>query len=741
MDRVFEECVTASGLADLPLPAVLRINSLADEFEFAWQSGQRPHIDDFVNGANQRERVALLHQLIPLDADYRRLAGESPLLDDYVSQFPGLDRTLLARYIGDEGDQSPPPAENFGSVQIALTQIPRRFGKYELLSEAGRGGMGVVFRARHRGLNRIVALKMILAGRLADAAHVERFYTEARAAARLQHPNIVPVYEAGEHEGQHFLAMACVDGSDLGELVRDGPLPAAQAATLIQAVAEAVHYAHGQGVIHRDLKPQNILIDRDGRPQITDFGLARDARAGGAATTTGMVLGTPNYMAPEQIAGRPESIGPAADVYSLGATLYHLLTGQPPFRAAGTIETLNNLIGREPASPRSLNPAIPNDLETICLACLRKNPQRRYQSACGLARDLERWLRCEPIRARHVTRLEKVWLWCRRKPAVASLIVTLAAVFLGAIAVGVEAYWRHRTESLVAKLLSADAAEVPAIVRQLASYSGRAGPLLHEAFADAEASGDAKKQLSAALALREFERGQGDFLRDRAVTIFEVADKLARRGQWHDAARALDHAIALYPDDLGWLHRSAILRLHLGDVDGYTQRCREMLVRDGRTDQSVIAHQIAHVVLLVTKPVGEPEELLQLAKVAVRSGQSAHVRTLATVHFRQGRYDEAKKLLERAVKTYAGYGKAMTLYFLAMTHHQLGEADAARHRLQEANQLFDQAAAWTKDGKYGTSWRRWITVAIVRREAEALTGAANEPLGMHGRKGNDAGRD
>jgi tetratricopeptide (TPR) repeat protein/predicted Ser/Thr protein kinase len=734
MERKFGECLADSGLADLPLPAVLRINSLADKFESVWQSGQRPRIDDFVNGADQRERVALLHQLIPLDADYRRRSGEFPLLGDYMSQFPELDYAFLAHSLGGEADRSPLPAENAESVQNAVASVPRQFGEYELLSEAGRGGMGVVFRARHRGLNRIVALKMILAGRLADAAHIERFYTEARAAARLQHPNIVPVYEAGKQDGQHFLAMAFVDGSDLAELVRKGPLPASQAATLIQAVSEAVHYAHGQGVIHRDLKPQNILIDQDGRPHVTDFGLAKDARACGAATTTGMLLGTPNYMAPEQVVGRPENVGPAADVYSLGATLYHLLTGQTLFRAAGTIETLKNLVEREPAPPRSLNPSIPKDLETICLACLRKNPQRRYQSACGLARDLGRWLRREPIRARRVTRREKVWLWCRRKPASASLILTLVAVSLGAIAVGLEFYWRHRTETLVEQLLSADTADVPAIIRQLAPYGGRAGPLLHEAFAEAEVRGDANKQLSAALALREFERGQVDFLRDRAVSIFERADELARRGQWNQAAVLLDQAIALHSNEIDWLACSAKLRLYKGDVAGYAQRCREMLARNGGTDQSVIAHQIANTVLLVPEPVGEPEDHLQIARVAARSLQYAHVRTLAMVHFRQGRYDEAKKLLERAAGAYAGYGKALTLYFLAMTHHQLGEAAAARKRLQEANQLFDQAAAWTKDGKYGTSWRRWITVAIVRRETEALMGAANEPQGVHGRK-------
>jgi tetratricopeptide (TPR) repeat protein len=437
-------------------------------------------------------------------------------------------------------------------------------------------------------------------------------------------------------------------------------------------------------------------------------------------------------MAPEQVAAGRENIGPAADVYSLGATLYHLLTGQPPFRAAGPIETLNRLIAREPAPPRSLNPTIPKDLETICLACLRKNPQRRYHSAAELARDLGRWLHCEPIRARRVTRREKVWLWCRRKPAAAGLIATLVAVSLGAIAVAVEVYWRHRAETLVEQVLSADAADVPAIAAQLAPYGGRAGPLLHDAFAAAEASGDAKKQLRAALALRELERGQVDFLRDRAVSIFERADEHAREGEWREAAVLLDQAIALHPDEVDWLACSAKLRLYVGDVAGYRQRCREMLDHNGRTDQSLIAHQIANTVLLVPEPVGEPEELVQIAKVAARSLQYAHVRTLAMVHYRQGRYDEAKRLLERAARAYAGYGKALTLYFLAMTHHQLGETEAARQRLEEANKLFDQAAAWSKDGKYGTSWRRWITVSIVHREAEALIGELDGQEGATG---------
>jgi tetratricopeptide (TPR) repeat protein/predicted Ser/Thr protein kinase len=586
--------------------------------------------------------------------------------------------------------------------------------------------MGIVFRARHRGLNRIVALKMILAGRLADEAHIERFFTEARAAARLQHPGIVPVYEAGQHDGQHFLAMAFVEGSNLGERVRNGALPAEQAATLIQAAAEAVHYAHGQGVIHRDLKPTNILLDRTGRPHISDFGLAKDATSDGGSTSAGMVLGTPDYMAPEQSEGRTENVGPAADIYSLGATLYHLLTGQPPFRATALIESFHQLIDREPARLRSLNPSIPKDLEIICLTCLQRDPRRRYGSAAALAQDLGRWLRCEPICARSVRRREKLWLWCRRKPALAALLATLVAALLGIMVTGIEAYKRHRMAVLVEQLLLADTADVPEIAGQLAAYGGRAGPLLHDAFDAAAASGDEKKQLHAALALREFERGQVDYLRDRASAVFQHGDELASRGDWKQASNAFDRAIALYPDDLSWLHRSAILRLHVGDVDGYRQRCHEMLDRFGGTDQPELAHTIALTLFAVPDPVGEPNALLALARVTARSGNAMHVRSLAAAYFRLGSYAEARRLLKLTLPARIdGYSKANTLFFLAMTHHHLGDTKEAARALAEGVTEFDRAAAGIRKDNYGPLWRRWITVSFVRREAEALIGTTD----------------
>ena len=299
-------------------------------------------------------------------------------------------------------------------------------------------------------------------------------------------------------------------------------------------------------------------------------------------------------------------------------------------------------------------------------------------------------------------------------------MVALFAIVLGAIGVGVEAYRRHRAETLVEQLLSADTAEVPQIAEQLGRYGGRAAPLLHEAFVAAELSGDAKKQLHAALALREFEHVQVDFLRDRAVAVFDRADGLARRGEWKRAADSLDRAIAMCPHYPDWLHRSAILKLYIGDIDGYRQRCREIVDIFGATDQPELAHKIA-LALLATPNPDDPDLLIELAQVAARTGNAAHVRSLAAAYYRVGRFAEARQLLEQVSAVQAhGYAQAKTRFFLAMAHHQLGEADEARRHLRQGLAKFERAAAGIKNGNYGRLWRRWMTVAIIQREAEAL---------------------
>ena len=318
----------------------------------------------------------------------------------------------------------------------------RYFGDYELLEVIARGGMGVVYKARQVSLNRTVALKMILAGQLASEADVQRFHTEAEAAANLQHPNIVAIHEVGEHEGQHYFSMDYVEGKSLAEMVREHPLPAKQAAAYLKTIAEAIHYAHQEGVLHRDLKPSNILIDGADHARITDFGLAKRAADERGLTLTGQLLGTPSYMPPEQAEGKRGEVGPHSDVYSLGAVLYELLTGRPPFRAETAFATVAQVLRAEPAAPRLLNSEIPRDIETVCLKCLEKEPRRRYASAQALADELRRFLAGEPIQARPIGAPARAWRWCKRKPVVASLAAALgAAVVVGFV--GIASQWQR----------------------------------------------------------------------------------------------------------------------------------------------------------------------------------------------------------------------------------------------------------------------------------------------------------
>ncbi len=306
------------------------------------------------------------------------------------------------------------------------------FGDYELVEEIARGGMGVVWKARQASLNRSVALKMILAGRFAGEADVRRFHTEAEAAANLQHPNIVAIHEIGQYEGQHYFSMDYIEGKSLAELVMDGPMPAAQAAALVKRIAEAVHYAHQRGTLHRDLKPSNVLIDAEGQPRITDFGLAKQLSRDTGLTQTGAVLGTPAYMPPEQASGRNEQVGPASDVYSIGAMLYHLLTGHAPFVGETPTATLRKAMEEEPVAPSKLNPQTPPDLETICLKCLEKRPDRRYHSARELGEELGRFLSHEPILARPASAWRKAWSWAQRNPwAIVGVASAIGLALLG----------------------------------------------------------------------------------------------------------------------------------------------------------------------------------------------------------------------------------------------------------------------------------------------------------------------
>jgi WD40 repeat protein/tetratricopeptide (TPR) repeat protein/tRNA A-37 threonylcarbamoyl transferase component Bud32 len=325
--------------------------------------------------------------------------------------------------------------------------VPDRVPGYEILEVLGRGGMGVVYKARQARVNRTVALKMILSGAHAGETDLARFRNEAEAIARLQHPHIVQIHEVGEHDSLPFFSLEFCPGGSLEKKLTGAPLPPRDAAILVERLARAMHAAHAKGVVHRDLKPANVLLAEDGTPKITDFGLAKLEQVG--QTATGAIMGTPSYMAPEQAGGKSQEVGPAADVYALGAILYELLTGRPPFRGPTTLDTLAQVLYDEPVPPRRLQPTTPRDLETVCLKCLQKDPRKRYASAQALAEDLNRFQTDEPILARPVTAWERAAKWARRRPAVAGLITALVVVGVGGF-LGMMALWLRAEEQRAA---------------------------------------------------------------------------------------------------------------------------------------------------------------------------------------------------------------------------------------------------------------------------------------------------
>ena len=380
---------------------------------------------------------------------------ENPSRDEMLARHPELAEELR-EFFADHDRMNrlaqPLCEQTLAHPAMAATDRIRYFGDYEVLDEIARGGMGVVFKARQVTLNRIVAIKMILSGQLASPADVERFHTEAEAAAKLDHPGIVPVYEVGLHEGQHYFSMGFVDGQSLSTRIANGPLPAREAAELVLTVAEAVQYAHEKGVVHRDLKPGNILLDLQGNPRITDFGLAKLTESHSDLTGTGQILGTPGYMPPEQAAAHLGAVGPSSDIYSLGAILYCLLTGRPPFQAATSMETLLQVQKQEPVPPRQLNPSIPLDLDTIVLKCLEKSPSRRYRAAGELADELQCYLEGRPIRARAVGSFERTWRWCKRNPALTGIAGLAGIIVVLSAALMTRGYYNEQLKSANASL-------------------------------------------------------------------------------------------------------------------------------------------------------------------------------------------------------------------------------------------------------------------------------------------------
>lgn len=407
--------------------SVINIRALeraCDLYEEAWQSGARPSLETYLAEATGRSRARLLRELIALDAIYRRQAGERPTPEDYRERFPADLSAIDAAIQASESSQ-PGRADHTDPAKSSDVSFPTIPG-YTVVEELGRGGMGVVFKARAERLNRFVALKMILSGDLASTEAGARFLKEAEAVARLQHPQVVQIFRIGDFQGRPYLEMEYVDGGSLANRLDGQPWKPTVAARLVESLALAVHHAHLRGIVHRDLKPANILLTVDGTPKVTDFGLAKSLGADIGLTRTDSIIGSPSYMAPEQAGGSTGGIGPATDVYSLGAILYELLAGRAPFRAATVLDTLEQVRSTEPLPPSRVQPGLPIDLETIVLKCLEKDPARRYSSAADLSAELHRFRNGEPIRARPVGLIGRAFKLARRRPLMAALTVLSA---------------------------------------------------------------------------------------------------------------------------------------------------------------------------------------------------------------------------------------------------------------------------------------------------------------------------
>lgn len=479
-------------------------------------------IEEEASQCDQRLEQVLAQYLRSIEQgeplDRQQLLEQHPdLVDDLKSFF--RNRDAMQRLAEPVQEQAPTIGLDRQDAEASTDRV-HYFGDYELVEEIARGGMGVVYRARQVSLNRPVALKMILSGELASTDDIRRFRLEAEAAANLDHPHIVPIYEIGDHNGQHYFSMKLIEGRSLRDEMGSFSGNVRGAVKLLAQVARAVHHAHQRGVLHRDLKPGNILIDAEGEPHVTDFGLAKRVEGDSDLTKSGAIVGTPSYMAPEQAAA-DKVLTTAADVYSLGAILYEVLAGQTPFRGGTPLETLLQVMSQEPKSPRTINRSIDRDLETICLKCLEKESQRRYDSAAALADDLDRYLRGEPIAARSITTIERGWRWCRRNEALAATIAIATCLLVVVSCIYVTNLVTKNTQLTVA-LVSEQLAREDAIKQGLLAATNEQQARREAQRADENA---AQATTAAAQALTEKERA------DVKAVEAEASAEQARREQ------------------------------------------------------------------------------------------------------------------------------------------------------------------------------------------------------------------
>jgi tetratricopeptide (TPR) repeat protein/tRNA A-37 threonylcarbamoyl transferase component Bud32 len=743
-------------ISSLPLAAAQWVDRACRGFETVWKAGQRPSLKKMVPAsAPEPVRSVLFLELLALELAYRRARGERPLPEEYTTAFPDCahlvnaafaptqsapqSRPSIGRTVAGAATVPPTPNSVQGNVGEGAT-VPG----YEVLGELGRGGMGVVYKARQTALKRYVALKVLTAGSHAGAQQRVRFRQEAEAVARLQHPHIVQIFEVGEKDGQPYFAMEYVPGCTLSQKLSGTPVAARQAAELVATLAQAMEYAHRRGIVHRDLKPANVLLTPEGQPKVTDFGLAKQLDDEQGQTQSGAVMGTPSYMAPEQAAGKSKDIGPAADVYALGAILYEMLTGRPPFKAETPLETMRQAVTEEPVAPSRLQSKVPRDLETICLKCLHKEPARRYASALDLAEDLRRFRAGEPIQARPVGRLEKALKWAKRRPAVAALWAggLLALLLTGAGWVWVEQQSAAQRAEAARRAAEkqAEAARRDSTLRQwMETALGRAADLeKQQRFLEAlavleQVTLEVKKaialdpKLAMALGVALYTKGR----MDEAITCFRKAtdldpknvqahlslgSALGRKGRVDEAIACYYKAIALDPKQA----------LALG----------ETLYAEGRVDEAIACFRKAtdldpknvqaHLSLgNAQSKKGRTEEAIACYKVAValdRKNVQACF-NLGLVLYMKGRSDRAIECYRRAIaldpkfssahnnlgvilqdkgrvdQAIACYEKAIDLDARnAVAHANLGNVLKAKGRVDESKRCYQRAVACCRKG-------------------------------------------
>ncbi len=639
----------------------------------AWRRGDATLVETYLaQHPEVRSNNQAVLDLIYNEMVLREEAGKAPSLGEYLRRFPELATELGLQFELDQAIERIPARESANRLTVASggtsaparTSIPSIPG-YELLGELGRGGMGIVYKARQLRLNRIVAVKMILAGIHASPETGVRFLAEAESVARLHHPHIVQIFAFGDVDGHPYLEMEYVAGGCLSDRLVGMPRAPRDAARLVEILARAIHEAHRLGIVHRDLKPANILLTADSTPKIADFGLAKRLNVESGLTQTQFIVGSPSYMAPEQAGQSSTPIGPAADVYSLGAILYELLTGRPPFQGPTVLETLEQVRSDEPISPSRLCPKLPRDLITICLKCLEKEAERRYVSSIELADDLRRFEAGQTIRARPVGGLERLWRWCRREPVVASLALALLTGLIG-----VATQWWRAEFHLKEALYQHSRAEASAREQSMANDA-----LQRANKGEQMARQRAQERFDAAIkSLREFEKitNDADLLREPQLE--------ALRG------KLLRTALGFYRELQGSLEEDASSEARFQLSDAYS-RVASISWELGLQEEALATHRraLALVEQMAAASPDDPGLRSALAKCHTKIGYTLRTRGRPIDALRP--YEQAREIQEQLVRensedTRAQEALSWTLSNLGVIHQEIGRhADA--HRLHE----------------------------------------------------------